>query len=78
MSIILDAMGSDNFPYPEVEAAYQAAAELDTTIFLVGQQEKLQPLMDQKTQDSRVVLVHAPEVLEMGDKPARNARRRAA
>jgi len=77
MSIVLDAMGSDNFPYPEVEAAYQAAAELDTTIYLVGQKEKIQPLMDQNIKDSRVVLIHAPEVLEMGEKPARNARRKA-
>ena len=77
MPIVLDAMGSDNFPFPEVDAAYQAAAELDTKVILVGQQEKLQPLMDQKTDDPRVELVHAPEILEMSDKPARNARRKA-
>jgi glycerol-3-phosphate acyltransferase PlsX len=77
MSIVLDAMGSDNFPHPEVDAAYIAAEEFDTTIYLVGQRERLEPLMDQKPKDSRVELVHAPEVLEMGDKPARNARRKA-
>ena len=77
MSIVLDAMGSDNFPHPEVEAAFQAAAELDTTIYLVGQRERLEPLIAQHPEDARVVLVHAPEVLEMGDKPARNARRKA-
>ena len=77
MSIVLDAMGSDNFPYPEVEAAFIAASELDTTIYLVGQRERLEPLMADKPEDPRVVLVHAPEILEMGDKPARNARRKA-
>jgi len=77
MSIVLDAMGSDDFPLPEVSAAVQAAELLDTKIFLVGQKEKLQPLLDQKPKDSRVELVHAPEILEMTDKPARNARRKA-
>jgi glycerol-3-phosphate acyltransferase PlsX len=77
MSIVLDAMGSDNFPHPEVDAAFQAATELDITIYLVGQRERLEPLIAQKPEDPRVVLVHAPEILEMGDKPARNARRKA-
>jgi glycerol-3-phosphate acyltransferase PlsX len=70
-------MGSDNFPVPEVEAAYQAAALLDTKILLVGQEERLQPLMAEHAPDPRVELIHAPEILEMGDKPARNARRKA-
>lgn len=77
MPIVLDAMGSDDFPNPEVDAAYQAAEIFDTKIFLVGQKEKLQPLLDQKPDDPRVVFVHAPEILEMTDKPARNARRKA-
>ena len=77
MPIVLDAMGSDNFPVPEVEAAYQAAALLDTKILLVGQEERLQPLMADYPSDPRVELIHAPEILEMGDKPARNARRKA-
>ena len=77
MPIVLDAMGSDNYPVPEVEAAFQAATTLDTKILLVGQEERLQPLMAAHPQDPRVELIHAPEVLEMGDKPARNARRKA-
>lgn len=77
MPIVLDAMGSDNFPVPEVEAAYQAAALLDTKILLVGQEEKLEPLMAEHAPDPRVELIHAPEILEMGDKPARNARRKS-
>jgi glycerol-3-phosphate acyltransferase PlsX len=77
MPIVLDAMGSDDFPQPEVEAAFQAAAILDTKIFLVGQEERLRPLIAEYPEDSRVELIHAPEILEMGDKPARNARRKA-
>ena len=74
MPIVLDAMGSDDFPLPEVEGAYQAAELLDTKIFLVGQQERILPLLESQPNDPRVELIHAPEVLEMGDKPARNAR----
>ena len=77
MPIVLDAMGSDNFPLPEVAAAYEAAALLDTKILLVGQEERLKPLMAEHPADPRVELIHAPEILEMGDKPARNARRKA-
>lgn len=77
MPIVLDAMGSDNFPLPEVEAAFQAAALLDTKILLVGQEERIQPLLADHAPDPRVELIHAPEILEMGDKPARNARRKA-
>lgn len=77
MPIVLDAMGSDNYPVPEVEAAYQAAAALDAKILLVGQEERLKPLMAAHPADPRVELIHAPEILEMGDKPARNARRKA-
>jgi len=77
MSIVLDAMGSDNFPFPEVEGAYQAAELLDTKIILVGQEEKIRPLLENQPNDPRVEIIHAPEVLEMGDKPARNARRKS-
>jgi len=77
MAIVLDAMGSDRFPDPEVEAAFLAADQLQTEIILVGQQQRLQPLIDQYPGNDRVQLVHAPEVLEMTDKPARNARRKA-
>ncbi len=77
MPIVLDAMGSDNFPLPEVEGAFQAAAELDIKILLVGQEERILPLLKDQPNDPRVELIQAPEILEMGDKPARNARRKA-
>lgn len=77
MHIVLDAMGSDSHPGPEVKAAYQASDALGLTITLVGQQEILEPLMAEREPNPRVKLVHAPEVLEMTDKPARNARRKS-
>ena len=77
MPIVLDAMGSDNFPLPEVEGAFQAAELLDTKILLVGQEERIRPLLENPPRDPRVELIHAPEILEMGDKPARSARRKS-
>lgn len=77
MHIVLDAMGSDHHPHPEVSAAYQASKTLGITISLVGQREKLTPLMEERGSHPDVHLVHAPEVLEMTDKPARNARRKS-
>ena len=77
MTIVLDAMGSDNYPEPEVKAAYLAARELQEEIILVGQEEKLKPLMNQHSDSALVRLVHAPDVLKMTDKPARNARKKA-
>ncbi len=77
MAIVLDAMGSDDFPNPEIDAAFLAAEQLQTEIILVGQEEKLTPLMDKHPPTSKVKVVHAPEILEMTDKPARNARRKA-
>jgi len=77
MPIVLDAMGSDNFPLPEVEGAFQAAKLLDIKILLVGQEERIRPLLENQPHDPRVELIHAPEILEMGDKPARSARRKS-
>jgi glycerol-3-phosphate acyltransferase PlsX len=77
MPIVLDGMGSDNYPIPEVAGALKAAELLDTKIFLVGQEERILPLLKDQPADPRVELIHAPEIIEMGDKPARNARRKA-
>jgi glycerol-3-phosphate acyltransferase PlsX len=81
MKIVLDAMGSDTHPQPELEAAAQAARLFGDEIILVGQEELLRPglevLAGPGFGKGAVRLVHAPEVLEMTDKPAENARRKA-
>jgi len=77
MHIVLDAMGSDQHPEPEVTAAVRAAAQLELKVTLVGQQERLKPLLEKQGPHPGVELVHAPEVLKMTDKPARNARRKS-
>lgn len=75
MRIVVDAMGSDDHPGPEVAAAVEAARLFGEEVILVGQEEKIQPLLKQQGGSARVV--HAPEVLEMTDKPAEMARRKS-
>jgi glycerol-3-phosphate acyltransferase PlsX len=75
MRIVVDAMGSDNHPQPEIDAVIQAAEHWTEPILLVGQKELLQPILDARKIPSELVeVVHAPEVLEMTDKPASAAR----
>jgi phosphate acyltransferase len=75
MTIILDAMGSDKYPDPEIEGALAAAELYNENIILVGQRELVEPkLKDLNTHGLPVTLVHAPEVLEMGDKAVASAK----
>ena len=78
MRIVLDAMGSDTHPGPELEAAVEAARRLGVEIILTGPADQLEGgLKALGGEQTGVSLVHAPEVLEMTDKPAENARRKA-
>ncbi len=75
MRIVVDAMGSDNYPQPEIDAVIQAADYWSDPILLVGKKELLQPILDSRNIPKKLVeIIHAPEVLEMNDKPARAAR----
>jgi phosphate acyltransferase len=69
MSIILDAMGSDQYPDPEIEAALIACQMFGEEIILVGDAGLLQPkLAALNTKNLPVVIEHAPDVLGMDDK----------
>lgn len=78
MRIVLDAMGSDTHPDPEVQAAVTAVEIYRDPLFLVGHEDLIRPRLQAIPGDhSLVKIIHAPEVLEMGDKPAENARRKS-
>jgi phosphate acyltransferase len=78
MRIVLDAMGSDTHPDPEIQAAIQAAEQFGEEILLVGNENLIKPRLQSAGGDpQKVRLVHAAEVLEMEDKPAENARRKS-
>ena len=68
MTVVLDAMGSDDRPDPEVQAAVTASNAFNETIILVGNAEELETKLNQIPGDkSRVRIVHAPEALDMSD-----------
>lgn len=77
MTLVLDAMGSDQYPDPEIQAAIACSIEFGEDILLVGNEEILKPKLAAASGDkSRVKLVHAPDILEMWDKPVENARKK--
>jgi glycerol-3-phosphate acyltransferase PlsX len=68
MTIVLDAMGSDDRPDPEVQAAVTASNAFNEEIILVGDEQVLsQKLAAIPGDQSRVSIVHAPEALDMTD-----------
>ncbi len=67
--IVLDAMGSDHYPTPDVEGAIMAAREYGVEIILTGDASKIQPILDSnQTAGLPLRIVHAPEMLTMHDK----------
>lgn len=67
--IVVDAMGSDAYPDPDVTGAVMAAREYGVEIILVGDQAKIQPILDALKPGSLPIrVVHAPEMLTMEDK----------
>lgn len=68
MAIALDAMGSDRFPEPELQAAIDASILLGEEILLVGNRELLESSLNKMDKGgSKVRIIHAPEILEMDE-----------
>jgi len=77
MKIVLDAMGSDRYPQPDVEGAVQAAREFGVDVVLVGQREAIErELAKHNVSGLPLSIVHASQVLEMTDEPSRAAKRK--
>ena len=75
MRIVVDAMGSDNYPHPDVEGAVMAARDWGDEIILVGQEGLIErELARYDTAGLKLEIVHAPEVIEMEDEPTKAAR----
>ena len=67
--IVVDAMGSDAFPTPDIVGAVQAAREYGVEIILVGDETKIGPVLAaQNPGNLPIRVVHAPEMLTMEDK----------
>lgn len=71
MRIVLDAMGSDTCPGPEIQASVEVARIFGDEIILVGPAEILEQQLQTLTVDSApspVQIVHAPDTITMQDK----------
>jgi len=69
MRIVVDAMGSDSFPQPDVAGSVMAAREYGVEILLVGDEAKVRPLLEAQNPGGLPIrLIHAPEMLTMEDK----------
>src|ERR1044071_1959754 len=67
--IVMDAMGSDNYPTPDVEGAVMAIREYGVDVILVGDSSKIQPVLNSlNAANLPVRVVHTPEMLTMDDK----------
>jgi glycerol-3-phosphate acyltransferase PlsX len=67
--IVVDAMGSDNFPIPDVEGAVMACREYGVEIILVGDEIKVKPVLEaQNPGNLPIRVIHAPDMLTMEDK----------
>ena len=75
MRIAVDAMGSDNYPVPDVAGAVMAARQSDDTIILVGNETTIKTeLAKHDTSGAALEVVHAGQVIAMEDKPSQVVR----
>jgi glycerol-3-phosphate acyltransferase PlsX len=74
--IVVDAMGSDKSPEPEVRGAVLAARQYDVRVHLVGPEDRLRPILRQAVRGQRlpVFIVPATEWITMDDKAAQAVR----
>ncbi|MEQ8359584.1 MAG: phosphate acyltransferase PlsX [Cytophagales bacterium] len=72
MRLALDAMGGDYAPQEAISGAIAAADVLkeETVIFLIGDEAVVRPKIPEKYQN-KIQVVHAPEVIGMGEHPVK-------
>jgi len=75
MRIVVDAMGSDNYPEPDVAGAVISAREFGDEIILVGDKERIEAeLVQHDSRGLNLTIQHASQVIEMNDKPGEASR----
>ena len=78
--VVVDAMGSDRAPHPEIDGALAAARDLGVGVILVGRPEVVEPELRRcgwRAQGHRgVEFVEAAEVIGMNDPVATSVRRK--
>ncbi|MDR3734876.1 MAG: phosphate acyltransferase PlsX [Acidobacteriaceae bacterium] len=76
IAIVLDAMGSDKSPDPEIAGAILACKLLPVRVLLVGPEDVVRPALDAKLRGENlpIEVVHASEWISMDDKAAKSVR----
>jgi len=78
--VVLDAMGSDHAPHPEIDGALAAARDFGVQVILVGQPERVLPELKRcgwrGDGDRGIEFVEAAEVIGMGEPVASSVRRK--
>jgi glycerol-3-phosphate acyltransferase PlsX len=76
IDIVVDAMGSDKAPEPEIRGAILAARQYDVRVHLVGPENVLRPILRQHLRGHHppVFIVPATEWITMDDKAAQAVR----
>ena len=75
MRIVLDAMGSDHAPQFDVDGGVRAARRFGQEIILVGREELIRrELAQYDTSGLKVSVVHAEQVIDMGEHPSEAVR----
>jgi glycerol-3-phosphate acyltransferase PlsX len=71
MAVAVDAMGGDHGPEAIVSGAISAATEKRIPVILVGDEQRISALLDEKKSTSSLLSVrHASEVVGMGESPS--------
>ena len=77
MPIVLDAMGSDDHPVPEIAAAIEFAKTTGEKIYFVGNKDAIfKHASESDFAGLPIEIVHAEHVLEMGDHPVEATRKK--
>lgn len=77
MQIAVDAMGGDYSPGEIVRGAFDAAANEETSVLLVGQKEPVESVLSELGEHGgRIEVVHAEEVVGMDEAPITPIRRK--
>src|ERR671917_2907077 len=78
--VVVDAMGSDRAPHPEIDGALAAARDLGVGVVLVGQREVVEKELRRcgwrRDGDKGIWFVEAPEFIGMGEAVATAVRRK--
>lgn len=75
MRIVLDAMGSDDAPQVDVDGGVRAARHFGQEIILVGREELIRrELAQYDTTGLKLSVVHAEQVIDMGEHPSEAVR----